>query len=178
MREVFLGDSYDLVKRFWRESLDSIGPLYAHPRFIPLSIRKQFTAVTTIPILGTLPKGHFGILLDPDTGVPLPSKQAVRRTAKHAPLTFIVGLNVEMRPDYLICFDQSYHRLHELDRKQQRAEKGKFLAQKGLSSFYYVSHAPFLFVASQPLILRNILDRLVSLGIPKDRLELPDLLAA
>lgn len=30
--ELYLGDSYDLIKRFWSESLRSIAPLYAHRR--------------------------------------------------------------------------------------------------------------------------------------------------
>ncbi len=53
MCDVYLGDSYDLVKRFWSESLRSVGPLYAYSRFVPADIRVQYTAVTSIPILDT-----------------------------------------------------------------------------------------------------------------------------
>src|SRR5438552_17254728 len=35
VHEKYLGDSYDLVKRFWCESLGPVAPLYAHPRFVP-----------------------------------------------------------------------------------------------------------------------------------------------
>jgi len=33
-----LGDSYDLVKRFWAEALGPGGTLYAHPRFVPAAL--------------------------------------------------------------------------------------------------------------------------------------------
>jgi len=60
MRETYLGDSYDLVKRFWYESLKSIAPLYAHPRFVPPAIHSKYTAVTSISILDVRPVGQFG----------------------------------------------------------------------------------------------------------------------
>jgi len=169
MREDFLGDSYDIVKCFWRTSLEPIASLYAHPRFIPFAIRRQYTTVTTIPILDAHPEGRFGILLDPDTGVPLPTRQLVHATAKHAPLPFIVEVNEMFRPDCMICFDQSYHRSHEPERKEQMEAKREFLLKRGLSSFYYVSHAPFLFMAEQPLVLESVRGHLISLGIPKNK---------
>jgi hypothetical protein len=49
LRGIYLGDSYGIVKRFWSESLRSIAPLYAHPRFVTPGIREQYTAVTSIP---------------------------------------------------------------------------------------------------------------------------------
>ena len=62
MRGRYLGDSYDLVKRVWAKSFRSIGPLYAHPKFILPGIRDQFTTVTLIPILESTapPKGRYG----------------------------------------------------------------------------------------------------------------------
>ena len=39
MDEQWLGDSYDLVKRFWKKSLEPVAPLYSHPRFVPSTIR-------------------------------------------------------------------------------------------------------------------------------------------
>ena len=46
----------------------------------------------------------------------------------------------------VITFDQSDYRRSELKRDQQRHAKMRFLADAGLFAFYYVSHAPFLFV--------------------------------
>src|SRR5207244_11033429 len=61
-----------------------------------------------------------------------------------------------------ICFDQSYHRHHELSRELQRAKKMQFLQRHGIASFYYVSHAPFLFMARKAEVLHAMHDRLRS----------------
>jgi hypothetical protein len=173
MLEKYLGDSYDLVKRFWREALNPIAPLYAHPKFVPSDIAARYTALTSIPILDTdaRPSGPFGILLDPHTGIPLPKEPPVPTTAKLASLSFIVETDKEFRPRYMVCFDQSSHRKHELDKSGQRAKKMEFLQNQGLGCFYYISHAPFLFVASDPNVVQAIRERLLSLGIPETRLE-------
>src|SRR5262249_45994777 len=100
MREIYLGDSYDLVKRFWAESLRLVAPLFAHPRFVPAGIRPQYTAVTSIHVCAAnkLPEGPFGLLLDPNTGIPLPAESSTEASASHAPLPFIVQVNASMRP--------------------------------------------------------------------------------
>jgi hypothetical protein len=172
VRRIFLGDSYDLVKRFWSEGLRSVAPLYAHPQFVPEEIRPEYTAITSVPVLDTdrLPDKPFGVLLDPDTGIPFPSESRARARRSHAPLPFIVGVHQDLRPLYVVCFDQSYHRRQEASRQQQLEKKREFLRQRGLSSFYYQSHAPFLFTADDVETLTAIRSRLVSLGIPQDRL--------
>jgi len=166
MRAKYLGDSYDLVKRFWSESLRDVAPLFAHPRFVPQAIRAQYTGVTSIPILCSPPNRPFGILLDPDTGIPLPDRPLKQATASHAPLLFLVQTIAELHPDYMVCFDQSYHRRHELSKERQREAKRKFLRERGILSFYYVSHAPFLFMSESVETLAAIGDRLMSLGVP------------
>lgn len=45
----------------------------------------------------------------------------------------------------VITFDQSNYRLSGLKLDEQRQVKMRYLAKSGLFSFYYVSHAPFLF---------------------------------
>jgi hypothetical protein len=177
MEETYLGDSYDLVKRFFCQVLSPVAPLYAFPKFVPASIRDSYTAATTIPIFGAEVVRRFGILLDPNTGVPLPSEVLDGATPGHASLQFIMKLNEQLHPEYMICFDQSYHRKHELDRNAQREAKRKFLSTCGLPSFYYVSHAPFLFTAQRIEILRSVLDRLISAGIPRCRFQPSELLA-
>jgi len=175
MKQAYLGDSYDIVKRFWAESLRSIAPLYAHARFIPHTLRATYTAMTAIPVFDPShekPDTQFGVLLDPDTGVPLPSEVAsTTATVGHTPLNFIIRVFEEYSPLYLICFDQSYHRMEGFDRKSQRAKKIAYLVERDLSAFYYVSHAPFLFVARNSKSLDTIRLRLLHLGIPESRLE-------
>jgi hypothetical protein len=171
MKGAYLGDSYDIVKRFWSESLQTVAPLYAHPRFVPADIHVRYTAVTTIPILknGKPPEGSFGLLLDPHTGIPLPAEDPAEVNAAHAPLQFIVRVNEQLRPAYMICFDQSYHRHHELSRLEQLERKREFLQKRGVGSFYYYSHAPFLFMAAKVETLTAVLSRLISLGVPQER---------
>jgi hypothetical protein len=173
MRGDYIGDSYDLVKRFWAEGLCSVASLYAHPRFVPTAIQAEYTAVTSVPILASPspPDGSFGLLLDPNVGVPFPIESNWHVTASHAPLQFVLQVFEQLKPIYVICFDQSYHRKSELSRPQQRDAKRAFLREKGIVSFYYVSHAPFLFMAKRPEDLDAIRGRLVSLGIPEVRLE-------
>jgi hypothetical protein len=175
MRNEYLGDSYDLVKRFWAESLASVGQLFAHPKFIPTEIRSDYTAVTGISILGsTESMMRFGILFDPDTGIPLPTEHAVPVSTSHAPLSFIAQEMRQLKPAYAICFDQSHHRKHQLDRLGQRDAKVAFLRQHGFDSFYYVSHAPFLFVSSHADVMKAIRLRLLACGIPQSRFEPTD----
>ncbi|HSU14091.1 hypothetical protein [Longimicrobium sp.] len=168
MRAEFLGDSYDLVKRFWVQGLGTIAPLYSHPNFVPPGMRFAYTAATTIPVLEpeNLPNTQFGLLLDPDTGITLSTN--VKRS--HASLALIVEIIGKYHPAYMICFDQSFHRKHELSRPEQMRKKQAYLHEHGVPSFYYKSHAPFLFAALGDEPLLDVKARLISLGIPAERL--------
>ncbi|HTW62518.1 MAG TPA: hypothetical protein VMD55_11965 [Terracidiphilus sp.] len=178
MKQAFLGDSYDILKRFWADSLRPIAPLYAHARFIPLPLRAKYSLMTGISILDPaveLPGADFGILLDPNTGVPLPRESASpNATISHTPLRYIARAMEECAPAYLICFDQSFHRIEGLDKRSQRGKKLDYLRELGYSGFYYVSHAPFLFVFPNPESLSIVLAQLERTGLPKSRLELSD----
>jgi hypothetical protein len=137
MRRKHLGDSYDLVKRFWSEGLREIAPLYAHPRFVPSDIRDEYTQATSIAILNidTPPQGNFGILLDPDTGIPLPGGPCSDASGSHASLEFIIGVNEQLRPAYMICFDQSYHQSHDLTGLGKGRRSWPFCKTKGSVRF-------------------------------------------
>ena len=69
----------------------------------------------------------------------------------------------------MVCFDQSYAR--GSDAKPQRVVKLKELRRHGLRAFYYVSHAPFLFIARDDETLGQMLDRLIQSGVPASRFE-------
>ena len=45
----------------------------------------------------------------------------------------------------MICFDQSFDRNRGVSKEKQREVKRAFLRERGILSFYYVSHAPFPF---------------------------------
>jgi hypothetical protein len=171
MHEKYLGDSYDLVKRFWAESLSPIAPLFAHPQFVPVEIQERYTVLTLIPILDPTrpPKNRFGLLLDPDTGIPLPDKSQVRASVAHASFDFISDVMARLQPAYMICFDQSYHRGNKNNKAEQLEKKREFLYSQGIDSFYYFSHAPFLFMAAKPDLLSAVIARLMECGVPADR---------
>lgn len=171
MLGTYLGDSYDIVKRFWAESLRGIAPLYSHPHFVQPEIRRRYTSLTTIPVLeiNSLPEHLFGLLLDPDTGIPLPSDRPSPIRRSHAPLSFIVQVVAELKPAYLICFDQSFHRRAIPSKPDQLERKREFLHGHDIASFYYLSQAPFLFMADRIKSLLVIQKLLLSLGIPQER---------
>lgn len=170
MREEYLGDSYDLVKHFWAASLMPIAPLYAYPRLIPVRLAERYSIITKIPVFDPTVTGQFGILFDPNTGIYLPHEELDRITASHISLPLLIRVFNELRPAYAICFDQAFHRTHDLGRQGQMQMKVDFLRGRGIFSFYYLSHAPFLFMAASEEMVGCIRDRLICLGIPGRRL--------
>jgi hypothetical protein len=169
MKREFLGDSYDLVKRFWAENLSSIAPVYADERFVPKDIRNDYTQMTRIPIFHDLVTHPFAIFLDPCTGIPRVTNTARKPTKMYAPLPFIIEVFEKRHPEFLVCFDQSFG---FNDNKEVCMEvKMDVLISKGLCAFYYISHANFLFASESPGIIASIKKQLISLGIPDERLR-------
>jgi hypothetical protein len=169
MHEKYLGDSYDLVKRFLCQTLSPIARLYAHWKFVSQEIQEKYTTVTTIPILGSeRPQETFGLLLDPDTGF-----TQGRATSKHVSPKFMTDVNNTLRPEYIVCFDQSSRRIGGHGAESQREQKMKALQAAGLSSFDYASHAPFLFAAQNGKTLDYVLQSLRTHGINERLFQLP-----
>lgn len=171
MKKQYLGDSYDIVKRFWAILFRPIAPLYAHARFVPEAIRPSYETITSIPVIERPLNKSFGILLDPHTGIPLPGDKKRRATISHVPLEYIVQLIQDWKPRYAVIFDQSYYRKHEINREHQLATKMRFLALKKIQSFYYVSHAPSLICSNIDDTLQQIYDSMIKIGIPRSRLK-------
>ena len=173
MNAKHLGDSYDIVKRFWAERLALVGPLFAHPRFVPQELRSDFEAMVGMRVLAPQdrPSTPFGIFLDPDTGIPLPAARSQTVTRAHAPVAFIQSEYDRLQPSYLVCFDQSHDRAAALSSADQRAHKRAALRELQLQSFYYVSHASFLFVSKSADTLREMHTRILHSGIPAARLD-------
>lgn len=175
MHGKYLGDSFDIVKRFWAERLAGIAPLFAHPRFVPTEIRSAFEKMVAMPVLhpNEARPEPFGLFLDPHTGIPLPKALSQRTSASHAPLSFIGAELDRLKPAYLICFDQSHDRSSGLSQEEQRQTKRLALRNSGIVSFYYVSHAPFLFAARDAKVLESVRRCLSDSGIPGFRFEPP-----
>lgn len=171
MRREFLGDSYDLVKRFWAESLSSIAPIYAYETFIPKEICEEYIQITRIQIFHSQVAHPFALLLDPCTGIPSPKKTRRKLSKEYVPIQFIVETFETYYPEILICFDQSFS--HGEDKELSMEEKRNALTANGLCSFYYSSHANFLFVSKSAATASLVRKQLLGRGIPASRLK-PD----
>ena|ERR1700733_3990738 len=171
MKREFLGDSYDAVKRMWQQMLSIWAPLYAEPRFVPQELRQDFIKLTGIPMLSDARPDFYSILNDPDTGVRLPNEQNQKMGRTHVTVAFIANQLRTERSRCVITFDQTVHRKHDLKLKDQLNAKVLRLAEEGFPSFYYLSHAPFLFAAPDAEALKELKKILTGAGIPKERLE-------
>ncbi len=171
MRDIYLGDTYDIVKRFWASILREIAPIYGHPRFVPSGLHAQYSALTTLPFLDLkrLPEPPFGLFLDPHTGIPLPDARSQNVTLALAPVSFIAEQFAHLEPVYIVCFDQAHDRRRskDLGLGEQREAKRDALLLMGIYSFYYLSHASFLFMATSTGMLTLVRNVLIAAGIPE-----------
>ena len=174
MRRKFLGDSYDVVKRLWQEVFSRWAPLFAEPCFIPEEIRGDYTVVTRIPLLNEHRPPVYSIFNDPDTGIRLPDRENQREGVTHISLATIANQLGNPGVRCVVTFDQSHHREPDLTQADQRNTKVAWLRRHRLHSFYYVSHAPFLFAFSDGAHMRKAQDLLLGVGIPKCRIGLPE----
>ena len=172
MKREYLGDSYDAVKRLWCDLLAEWAPLYAEPRFIPNEIRKEFTAFTRIPILGAHRPAVYSLLNDPDTGIRLPGRPNKSDSVSHVNLATIRSQLAEAAVLCVITFDQSHYREKDFGAKDQRLAKMDWLNRNGVYSFYYVSHAPFLFAFAKRVHRDAVFILLANAGMPSWRIEL------
>ena len=167
MNPQYLGDSYDLVKRFFCGELASLGYVVAidpmltgawngiqHEfyRFVGVNpeASKQIQASST----------RHALFLDPDTGV------RERGGTRHVSYDRLVqeASNFEL----VFSFDQSFSR--QANPESLMREKLAAIHQRGCHAMYYDSHARFLFAASQKASLHQLRGHLVSLGLPASRL--------
>lgn len=74
MKRDYLGDSYDAVKRLWREVLSDLAPLYANSQFIPVEMREEYVQLTGINMIPETVPLRYSIINDPDTGIRLPGQ--------------------------------------------------------------------------------------------------------
>ena len=165
-----LGDSYDAVKRTWQELLVNWAPLHAERRFVPDDLQKDFTKLTRIPMLPNHSPTSYSILNDPDTGIRLPGERNQSEGRKHIRMKKIAA-QLRNGSQCVVTFDQSTYRHSKLKRKEQLQAKMRWLANQGLHSFYYVSHAPFLFAFPDADALQRVYCILKNAGIPQNRIE-------
>jgi len=168
MHEQYLGDSFDILKRFWVDLLSPSATMLVHSRFIPIDLRPRFTQLTgaTIYDPDTPVNSPYSLLLDPHTGIPLPDAQNQRQRVSHAPIDFIASLFEDANLSFVACYDQTKRRQARFSLSDQLDAKRTQLLDHGINSFYYVSHAPFLFASRSCDTLHKIRQRMIDAGIP------------
>lgn len=170
MKRSYLGDSYDAVKRMWQELLSDWAPLYAEPRFIPKDLRHDFTKLTRIQMLSDQHLTAYSILNDPCTGIRLPNEPNQSEGQTHISIWTIIA-QLKHGARCVVTFDQSHYRNIKLKLNEQRQAKLREIADKKCFSFYYVSHAPFLFAFPDENALHRVDRILEAAGIPRNRIE-------
>lgn len=173
MKRDFLGDSYDLVKRFWGQLLADWAPLFADPRFIPADLCNEYSALTGIEMLPSPLPERFSIINDPDTGIRLPGEADQREGRTHTTINGIISQLEQLRPKCIITFDQSNYRHSRQTLKQQRSTKLGELRARLKYGFYYVSHAPFLFTFSNQSDMEYVQTLILEAGIPEGWIQFP-----
>ena len=164
MNPMFLGDSYDIVKRFFCQELSNLGYEVAiDPLFTGDWGGKEteFHGLVLAKHRRELSHGasRTALLLDPDTGVrPKPGKSHVsfQRIADEAQVHNLV-----------FAFDQSF--AHGAPPSAMH-DKLSSLRGLGLSAMYYDSHVRFLFASKEGETIDEIRKHLLGLGLPSWRL--------
>ena len=165
MRAEFLGDSYDIVKRFFCEVVRSLGfTVYIDAMLTGAWSGQEesffrFLGVQRCPAAHQL-HGMTALFLDPDTGV----------NEKGSPAHVSYGRLVQEAENHALVFsfDQAFSRAGESGPKLQ--VKLGAMASRGCAALYYASHAHFLFVSREHAHLRRLRTHLVELGLPAERL--------
>jgi hypothetical protein len=164
MNPDFLGDSFDIVKRFFCQELANLGyRVLVDPMFTgDWKGREQafFQLICAHPELSANESRHTALFIDPDTGV--------REIDGKLHVSFDRLVRAASSNALVFSFDQSFSRQAKPDEVMSR--KLATIEAQGCYGMYYNSHARFLFVSSQQVRLRELRNHLVSLGLPSERL--------
>ena len=164
MNPDFLGDSFDLVKRFFCQELAKLGyAVSVDPMFTgDWNGREQdfFRLICAQPEVPANESRHTALFIDPDTGV--------RENGGKQHVSFERLLKEASSNALVFSFDQSFSRQAEPDKVM--LDKLAVIKAEGCHGMYYNSHARFLFVSSQQVRLHELRDHLISLGLPSERL--------
>jgi hypothetical protein len=164
MNPMFVGDSYDIVKRFFIAELRTLGYSVKLDALFtgdwkPEETQTFLTLISmNMPIVTT---NRSALFLDPDTGV------REKRGPKHITFDRIA----EETRDYeiVVAFDQSFS--HGCIHAEAIADKIKQMTTRNCHSMFYDSHARFLFASRKATSIRELRQHLISLGLPRTRLH-------
>jgi hypothetical protein len=179
----YFGDSFDVVKRFLLANLVPEAswvtlPMFTHSvtdtevraleRFLGVEV------VTHVPIENSTDRGtyfstasnHRHVFLDPDTGIKLKPVRG-KNSAKYVFAHEIEQLCQMQSERLLLVFDQSVGRGSE---KAHVSNKISYFAEMKISAFAYLSHACFMVLSSNAGLTQQARARLLSSGLPMERL--------
>lgn len=165
MNPKWFGDSYDIVKIFFVDTLKDIGyEVYIDPMFTGDWNGKEQHFINFI---GAKLNNDFenpvcksALFVDPDTGI------KEKASPKHIKFKTIIQ-RLE-KYEIVFSFDQSFSRSKPSEEQMQK--KLSILKKLGGNSLYYDSHTKFLFASKNLDAINAIRDRLIQIGIPSTRL--------
>ena len=164
MNPAYLGDSYDVVKRFFCDVSRSLGyTVYIDPMFTGDWTRVQrasFLRFLGARLVGpAVPQAPAALLIDPDTGI--------RDQAGPAHTTFTDIARRCEQFDLVIVFDQAFSRGPRVRGGVTR--KLASLRDSGVRGIYFDSHARFLICSRGPGGPMRFRKALVKAGLPAER---------
>ena len=165
MNPAYLGDSYDLVKRFFCFELSRLGYTVSVDPMLTgdwnTNVCEFYRLIGAEPLDSNRPmSAKAALFLDPDTGI------NSKGGKQHASFDCL-ALKCKSY-ELVFAFDQSFSR--QVKPKDVIREKLIELREKGCHGMYYDSHARFVFVANKRDVLNELRNHLVALGLPQSRL--------
>jgi len=163
MNPQWFGDSSDIVKRYFVENLKEIG---YHVVVDPMltgewnGLEQKFYHFLGVSPLCESNSNKSALLLDPDIGI------GKKMTKQHVTIDMIAS-HLENHK-IVFTFDQSFSRAGSATEKMK--EKLGRLKKTGNFGFYYDSHARFLFAANSLKHLNTVEQKVLSSGLPTNRL--------
>ncbi len=160
-----LGESCDIVKRFFCETMRSLDyTMYIDPMLPPES---EGADSEILALFGARDARHYQprgtrscLLIDADKGI------STRQGTKHVSFNHIA--REAKRHSVVLVSDQSFSR--STDRKVQMARKLREMNLRDLYAFYYDSNVKFLFASRNESHLESVKLRLRAMGLPDRRL--------
>jgi hypothetical protein len=163
MNPTYLGDSYDIVKRFFCDVSRSLGyTVYVDPMFTgswPRSASRSFLRFLGARELATSVTGPAVLLIDPDKGI--------RERPGPAHTTFSAIAARCQQFAFCIVFDQSFSRGPHV--RDGLVRKLRSLRALGIRGVYFDSHARFLICGKKPAPVMRFQKALTETGLPRER---------
>ena|ERR1035437_3079743 len=181
MKENYLGDSFDIVKKFLIQSLAPGAewvaiPMFSHEfksddiqafeEFLGVQVisKSVITKYNRIGYLTALDQYHY-IFIDPDKGIRLKPTDSV----EHISGEELVKLCREIPTRLLLVYDQSFDRGKKRD--EEIEEKLSYFQKERIYRFMYKSHACFIVLSASEAVCQNAYDHLLNSGLPGRKLS-------